>query len=130
MPERLIHCQCCRALLNPDLKSDSVEIPPYIPLQEISSMIEVHPRGFFFDCPNCSKELRVNRKYLNQKVSCKFCKEAFDLSLKAPALATSYAIYAACPHCKEDVRANKKYLNEKVACKHCSGKIHLMPVDG
>ena len=45
MPENLVHCQNCRALMNPDLKTDSVEIPEFIPLQEIGSMVEVKPKG-------------------------------------------------------------------------------------
>jgi len=31
--------------MNPDLKTDSVEIPEFIPLQEIGSMVEVNPKG-------------------------------------------------------------------------------------
>ena len=31
--------------MNPDLKTDSVEIPEFIPLQEIGSMVEVKPKG-------------------------------------------------------------------------------------
>ena len=38
MPERLIHCRTCRTLLNTDLDPDSVEIPAFVPLQEIETV--------------------------------------------------------------------------------------------
>ena len=52
MPANLVHCQTCRAILNEDLESDSIEIPRYIPLQEIATMIEVDPLGYYVGCPH------------------------------------------------------------------------------
>ena len=125
MPEKLIHCQVCRALLNMELDADSVEIPAFVPLQEIESMMEVTAQGHYVQCPGCDKELRINSKYQNQDVLCKFCQSPFKYS---PATTTTriVAMYSACPHCEKEIRAALKYLGMKVACKHCSGRIHLM----
>lgn len=123
MPENLIHCQVCRALLNPELEHDSVEIPVFIPLQEIDSMSEVTVRGHYIECPTCVKELRINSKYLGQHVQCKFCNGSFDYT---KASIRTVAVYSACPHCKDEIRAATKYLGLKVACKHCNGKLSLL----
>ncbi len=37
MPANLITCQTCRALLNSELKVSFVDIPEFIPLQEVSA---------------------------------------------------------------------------------------------
>ena len=124
MPENLIHCQVCRALLNSELKSDTVEIPQFIPLQEIDTMVEVGATGHYILCPECSKELRIHGKYIGQTVQCKFCSGHFQYKHSSPKLDV-VAIYAPCPHCSEELRAATKYLGMKVACKHCNGKIHL-----
>ena len=123
MPENLIHCQTCRALLNPDLHKSSVVIPEFIPLQEIASMIEVKPAGYHVECPTCNRELRINRKYVGQGVQCKFCEGRFRLDTTE--LKTN-AFYTDCPHCSEELRIAQKYLGMKVACKLCSGKIHFV----
>jgi len=31
------------------------------------------PRGFYCDCPQCKQRLRLSKKYVDVKVSCKFC---------------------------------------------------------
>ena len=124
MPEKLIHCQVCRALLNPELNADSVEIPTFVPLQEIEAMVEVRAQGHYVQCPGCSKELRINKKYSNQEVSCKFCRSPFKYS-PAETGTRVVAMYSACPHCQKEIRAALKYLGMKVACKHCSGRIQL-----
>ena len=126
MPENLIHCFTCRTLLNNDLESDSVEIPKFMPLQEISVMVDVPPRGYFVGCPDCGKELRINRKYIGQNVMCKHCDASFDFEVASGRLHV-VAFFAACPACEEELRASPKYLGKKVMCKHCNG--HLKFVD-
>ena len=125
MPANLIHCQVCRALLNEDLDKSSVEIPEFVPLQELDSMIEVEPGGVYVECPHCTRELRINRKYVHKQVSCKFCKGMFLLDLTNRVI-NCVAFYTECPHCSEEIRAAKKYMGMKVACKMCGGKIHLV----
>lgn len=126
MPEKLIHCQRCRALLNSDLDKDSVEIPSFVPLPEIEAMVDVEIAGYQVECPKCNRELRINRKYVGEKVSCKHCQGAFKLDLDDPAI-HRVAFYANCPHCGNELRAHMKYANVKVECKHCSG--HLSCVE-
>ena len=121
MPENLIHCQTCRALLNDELKADSVQIPEFIPLQEIESMVQLVLNGNYVLCSSCDKELRIHNKYIGQRVQCKFCKTPFTYDEKVEVK----AMYGHCPHCQEEVRAALKYSGMKVACKHCDGKIQL-----
>ena len=125
MPPALVHCRTCRALLNPDLQFDTVEVPVFVPLEEIAAMIEVEPVGFYVGCPNCGQELRVNRKYAGQRVQCKFCEKPFALDLVSERIHIP-AIYTGCPHCQMELRVARKYLGQKVACKHCGGQIHLV----
>ena len=125
MPENLIHCQVCRALLNPELTSDSVEIPEFIPLQEISSMVDVSPVGHYILCPRCNQELRTHGKYRGQHVQCKFCHGQFKYAVDNQAVRV-VAIYSSCPHCSQELRAALKYVGMKVACKHCNGNIHIL----
>ena len=79
----MIHCRNCRTLLNPELERDSVEVPVFIPLQELGVMIEIVPTGLFASCPKCAQELKINRKYLGQRVQCKFCNVDFRLDVIA-----------------------------------------------
>ena len=125
MPANLIHCMSCRALLNLELESDSVEIPMFVPLQEIECVIDLKPRGYFLGCPHCDKELRVNAKYLGETVGCKWCNGKFQLDLKNPAIETQ-AYYGDCPYCQKELRVGKKYVGMKVACKFCGGKIKVV----
>jgi hypothetical protein len=125
MPVNLIHCQSCRTLLNQDLEPDSVEIPAFIPLQEIATMVEVTPVGYYVGCPHCEQELRIAGKYVGERVQCKFCGGQFVLDL-ADRKVNTLAFYTKCPHCSEELRAAQKYLGMKVACKHCGGKIHVV----
>ncbi len=125
MPENLIHCQSCRALLNSELDADSVEIPVFVPLREIVAMVEVELRGYYVGCPECDRELRVNRKYAGTHVKCKFCNGSFLLDLDSPVL-QKVAFYADCPHCKKELRAAMKYVGARVACKMCNGQIHFL----
>ncbi len=125
MPVNLIHCQSCRTLLNEELERDSVEIPEFIPLQEIENMIEVELAGYYVGCPECKRELRVNSKYVDQNVECRFCKSKFTLNISSPKINTR-AFYATCPHCNDELRASPKYLGARVACKQCGGKIQFV----
>ena len=127
MPPNQVRCRNCRTLLNDDLKPDSVEVPEFVPLQEVESMVEVSPAGYYILCPHCDKELRINRKYVGQGVSCKHCAGSFRFDLSSPQV-RPVAFYSDCPHCEEELRVAIKYLGMKVACKLCSGKIHFVPV--
>ncbi len=126
MPENLIHCQSCRALLNEELETDSVEIPEFIPLAEINCMMEVKAKGYYVLCPHCTQELRVNVKYLGLRVSCKICQAHYDLDLGNRDLEV-VAFFANCPECNEELRVSQKYMGQKVACKHCHARIHFVP---
>lgn len=124
MPERMIHCRNCRALLNTDLEADSVEIPAFVPLQEIESYVELPARGFYVNCPHCSRELRVNRKFVGKQVTCKHCGGEFALDFKNGSRKIErIALYVYCPHCSEQLRMSFKYAGAKVSCKSCSGRL-------
>lgn len=125
MPENLIHCFNCRTLLNSDLESDSVEIPKFIPLQEISVMVDVPPAGYFVGCPHCDKELRIKRKYVGENVLCKHCDGSFVLDFRRPNVAM-LAFFAPCPACGQELRASSKYFGKKVVCKHCGGHLNFV----
>lgn len=125
MPPRLIHCQTCGALLNSDLQPRAIELPEFVPLQEVASMMEVKPIGFYVSCPNCERELRIHGKYAGQHVQCKFCRKPFEFKPGSNGVST-IAFYTDCPHCKKEIRASKKYLDARVACKLCSGAIHFV----
>ncbi len=125
MPENLIHCQTCRALLNEELDADSVEIPEFIPLAEITTMVEVKAKGYYVECPHCTQELRINSKYLGMRVSCKICRAQYDLKIDSPNLIVK-AFFADCPECGEELRVAQKYMDQKVACKYCQARIHFV----
>jgi len=125
VPASLIHCPTCRALLNDDLDPDSVHIPPFVPLPEIVAMVDVEIAAYQIVCPKCSERLRVHRKYLGEKVSCKHCRAQFELDLANPKL-QCIAFFAACPHCGNELRAHMKYAGATVACKHCNGQLHVL----
>ena len=125
MPEKLVHCQNCRTLLNPDLEPDSVEVPAFIPLQEIATMVEVELAGYYVGCPKCDRELRISSKYEGERVQCKFCTGQFVLDTNSPKVKIN-AFYTSCPHCSDELRAAMKYVGTKAACKHCGGKIHIV----
>lgn len=125
MPKNLIHCQRCRALLNEDLDKSSVEIPAFVPLQEIDSMAQLAPAGYFVVCPHCKRELRINKKYLGQQVQCKLCQGQFRFELGSSEV-RSPAFYTTCTFCNRELRVAHKYLGQKVACKHCGGKLELV----
>jgi hypothetical protein len=126
MPPRLIHCQTCGALLNSDLQPPEVELPEFVPLQEVASMLDVKPVGFYIGCPHCSRELRIHGKYRGERGQCKFCRKPFDFSSDTTGLA-QIAFYAQCPHCQKEIRAAQKYMGARVACKLCEGPLHFVP---
>ncbi len=68
MPAKQVHCRECRQLLNPELSLSSVEIPAFVPLQELEAIVDVVPKGVFTPCPKCSQELRIAHKYLGNRV--------------------------------------------------------------
>ena len=125
MPANLVHCQFCRALLNPDLYRSDVEIPEFFELKEISNVVEVEVAGYYVLCPHCEKELRINRKYVGAGVACKFCNGQFRLDLADSRVRTK-AVYTACGHCDKELRVAPKYLGMKVACKFCAGHVQVM----
>jgi len=123
MPERMVHCRNCRAMLNTDLESDSIEIPAFVPLQEIASYISLPIRGYFIPCPSCQRELRINEKYAGKKVSCKHCESTFRFDPNAQVKGEPLQVYVYCPHCDERLRVARRYLGAKVACKSCKGEL-------
>lgn len=124
MPERIIHCRNCRTLLNTDLDPDSVEVPEFVPLQEIENIVELPVRGYYVLCPHCTRELRVNRKFVGKQVSCRQCTGDFVLDFDDVAIKVEkVGIYVYCPHCNERLRMSGKYVGIKVACKSCSGRL-------
>lgn len=125
MPARLVHCRSCRALLNADLEEDSVEIPQFVPMQELDCRVEMTPRGFYLHCPRCQEELRINAKYSGEMVGCKHCNGQFLIDLTNPTL-NIRGYYGDCPHCTKELRIGKKYAGIEVACKFCDGKLKLI----
>ncbi len=125
MPQNLIHCRTCRQLLNLELEKDSVEVPTFVPLQEVESVVEITPVGLFVECAKCHQELKINRKYLGQRVQCKFCSADFKLDPTSNAVMGADS-YSQCPHCQEQLRYSSKYVGSKVACRFCGGKVHIV----
>lgn len=128
MPPKQIHCRECRHLLNPELALSSVEIPEFVPLQELRSEAQIAPRGVFIDCPKCRQELKVGLKYLGSRVQCKFCKAPFRLESTNPKIRTG-DVYSTCPHCQQSLRFARKYVGVKVACRFCSGRLQVIDND-
>ena len=124
MPPNMVHCRECRQLLNLELARSSVEIPEFVPLQELDSMVEVAPAGLYYPCPKCRGDLKINRKYLGQRIQCKFCQAEFRLDPTSPAVRQA-DVYSTCPHCQQQLRFDPKYLGTKVACRFCGGKLHV-----
>ncbi len=125
MPVRMIHCRNCRTLLNTDLEPESVEIPEFVPLQEIESVQELPIRGFYVVCPQCTRELRINRKFAGKQVTCKHCSGEFPLNFGDGKI-EKVGVYVYCPHCSERLRMSCKYIGIKVSCKACSGRLTVV----
>jgi len=128
MPPNMIHCRTCRQLLNLELEKESVEIPAFVPLQEVESVVEITPVGLFIECTSCHQELKINRKYLGQRVQCKFCAADFRLDPTSK-LVIEADSYSQCPHCQETLRFASKYVGTKVACRFCHGKVHILKAE-
>jgi len=146
MPPNLITCQTCRALLNSDLQQTYVDIPEFIPLEEItldeqsdsqgsvvtkspvqpqtSPVILIEAKGIFRNCPKCREELKVPRAYLNQSVCCNHCQAPFVCDATT---VNEYfvASYVDCPHCSQRIRASREFTNQNVLCNHCSQPLHI-----
>lgn len=88
-------------------------------------MVELTPIGLFVACPECHQELKINRKYLGQRVQCKFCSADFRLDPASPPIAEA-DVYSKCPHCEQELRFANKYIGVRVACRFCGGKIHIV----
>ncbi|MFN5298655.1 MAG: zinc-ribbon domain-containing protein [Planctomycetaceae bacterium] len=116
-------------MLNTDLESDSIEIPEFVPLQEISAEVRIPVRGYFLDCPSCERELRINARFDGKKVSCKHCAKGFRFQATPDGQAGQLSVYVYCPHCRERLRMASKYVGVKVRCKHCSGQLEVTPLD-
>ena len=125
MPAKLVHCQFCRALLNPELKPSGAAVPDFFELAEIANVIEVPVAGYHILCPHCDQELRISKKYAGCAVACKFCSGQFTLDITSARIRTQ-AFYVGCPHCEQELRVAPKYVGRKVACKHCSGGVHIV----
>lgn len=121
MPANLVHCQTCRALLNSELSEDSVEIPKFVPLKEVTTTQIVAAKGHYIVCPGCEEELRIHHKYRGADVACRLCSHSFSYDQSAEVK----ALYADCPHCKEELRASVKYKGQGVACRFCAGQLML-----
>jgi hypothetical protein len=124
MPERMVRCRKCRTLLNTDLEVSSVEIPAFIPLPELESMVDIEPLGVFFPCPKCHQDLKIARKYVGERVACKFCNADFRLDSDLPEYREA-DVYSKCPHCSKELRFDSKYIGHKVACRFCNGKVQI-----
>ena len=123
MPANLIRCRKCRTLLNTDLDPDSVEMPAFVPLQEIESFLDLLPVGFYVECPHCQRELKIAAKLAGATLACNLCEGKFKFDPATHAGAMGY--FADCPHCKQRLRMSNKYAGKKVQCKFCSGKVRL-----
>lgn len=125
MPPNLIRCVNCRTLLNQDLELESVEIPPFEPLQELESYVEAKPRGYYVGCPHCKKQLRINAQYVGKRLNCKKCHKTFKLDLSDPAI-INIGFYLDCPHCDERLKVAHKYAGRRVVCKFCSSMLQFV----
>jgi len=125
IPANVIHCQFCRALLNPDLYRSDVEIPAFFELKELESVSDAEIIGLHVLCPHCEKELRINRKYTGQAVACKYCNGQFRLDLHDRRVKLK-AYYADCPHCEKELRLAPKYVGARVSCKFCNGHVQIV----
>src|SRR5262245_16210269 len=99
----MIHCRACRQLDTLEPSSTSVEIPDCPPLQELDSMAEINPAGMYLPCPKCHEDLKINRKYIGQRIQCKFCQAEFRLDPTSPAVRQA-DVYSHCPHCQQQIR--------------------------
>src|SRR5262249_9883661 len=103
---------------------DSVEIPEFVPLQEIESAVDLPIRGYYILCPHCTRELRINRKFVGKRVTCKQCTGDFVLNFgEGAGKIEKVGVYGYCPHCSDRLGMPAKCLGIKVACKSCTGRL-------
>lgn len=121
MPANVVHCMSCRAMLNSELRDDTVEVPVFVPLPEIKVMKVAKARGHYIRCEGCSEELRINSKYVGARVSCRHCDFTFEYAAEIERV----AMYSTCPHCSEEIRASTKFAGQNVACRFCEGPLRL-----
>lgn len=133
MPANLVHCQMCRALLNPELERPEIEVPEFQPLREVNPNEEVkdvrfvRPQKFFVNCIRCQQELKIAARYLDHSVLCNFCDYPFDVEFHTTRL-TLLGVETDCPHCNQTLRAANQYLGHTVACNFCTGKLSIIRV--
>ena len=122
MPANVVHCMTCRHMLNSALSDDTIEVPQFVPLQEIDLTEKpAVSRGHYIRCEGCGEELRINAKYLGAAVQCRHCEHTFKYTPEAEKI----AMYADCPHCDKEIRAGMKYVGYSVACRFCNGPLKL-----
>jgi len=146
MPPNLITCQTCRAMLNPALKVSVVDVPDFVPLQELEpdalkesdtaivfpsspekvglQVLLVEPRGVYYKCPGCDHELKIPRQFMGSRVQCNHCSQGFELDLNNGSDRVA-ATYVDCPYCQQRIRASLKMTNHNVQCMHCQGALHI-----
>lgn len=135
MPQNLIHCRECRALLNSDLAPAYAEVPEFVPLREIApgedlpeelSTVEVTNLGYLIGCPQCQQALKISNRYVGQAVQCNFCEAGFEFDLRHGGVQW-LGIYTDCPHCTRRLRIGAGFLNAEVCCNFCQGPmvVHL-----
>ena len=145
MPPNLITCQTCRAMLNSDLKLNIVDVPDFIPLQEIDpcdlddsdtaiipadppaaklKVLQIEARGIYFLCAGCHQELKIPKQFMKSKIQCKHCSHDFKIKLQDD-INRIVATYVNCPHCEQRIRASKNLTNRNIQCEHCHGAMHI-----
>lgn len=135
MPQNLIHCRECRALLNSDLAPAYADVPEFMPLREIAPdeelpeelpTVEVVNQGYLIGCPQCQQALKISNRYLGQAVQCNFCEAGFEFEMRTGNIQW-LGIYTNCPHCARRLRIGAGFLNAEVCCNFCQGPmvVHL-----
>ena len=125
MPANLVRCATCRALLNDELDVPEIVTPEFVPLTEVEAVVDAKIVGFYVQCPQCRKELRINARYAGSHVACKFCQGQFTFQVDPPRV-NVVAFYADCPHCSKELRVADKYRDVNVACKFCNGGLRFV----
>jgi hypothetical protein len=121
MPANVVRCRECHEILNKSLRTPpAAPTPPeYVPLPEVTVCPPAEIRGVYVSCPVCDRKLRINKRFRDKQVRCKFCEASFLLDLDQSVIEIQ-AYYAKCPHCREELKASEKYLGQTVECKFCS----------
>lgn len=128
MPARLVRCRDCRTLLNNDLEPAQIEIPQFQPMEVLDSFVELPPRGFCVACPECDRELKINRNDHGRSVRCASCTGSFEFDLRDGRIAM-LGFYVNCPYCQKPLRMSPKDAGRKVGCMYCQESIRLIGED-